>query len=141
MERKEFLKAGCKICLLGAAGYIIPSLSSCVALVSPVFDATVEDNKIKVPAKLFEQSLLQVIRPQGWYFDIAVQKKENNIYSALLLQCTHQDNQLTIASNGYSCSLHGSQFDKDGNILKGPAELSLKKFEVTESGNNIIIHL
>ncbi|MFT3936926.1 MAG: Rieske (2Fe-2S) protein [Chitinophagaceae bacterium] len=140
MERKEFIKTTCNICLLGAAGILLPQLIGCSPGAS-VYKTAIANNKLEVPANLFDKAALQLVRPQGWYYDIAVQKNENNTYSALLLKCTHQDNQLTMSGNGYQCSLHGSQFDKAGKVKKGPAEIPLKSYETTIIDNRIIINL
>jgi Rieske Fe-S protein len=69
-----------------------------------------------------------------------VQKKDDH-YEALLMQCTHQNNQLTPTGNGFTCSLHGSQFNKDGIVTKGPAENRLKKFSTSVNLDQLIIHL
>ena len=62
-------------------------------------------------------------------------------YSALLMQCTHMDNQLSAEQNGFSCSLHGSRFNSEGNVIKGPAEMPLKKYETSVNNENIIIKI
>jgi len=94
-----------------------------------------------VPLNLFEKNALQIVRPAGWYYDVAVQKNDDNSYTALLLQCTHQENQLTVTGTGYHCSLHGSDFDKQGNVRKGPAEQSLHHFETSVDNNVLNIHI
>ena len=65
----------------------------------------------------------------------------DNSFEALLLQCTHQANQLTPNGNGYTCSLHGSQFDKNGNVTKGPAERTLKHYPVSVGQDKLSIQL
>ena len=140
MQRRNFLTKSCKACLLGAAGYIVPQLTGCAPSM-PVYKTAVNNNNINVPLTLFDKSTVQLIRPQGWYYDIAVRRKEDNTYSALLLQCTHQENQLTPTGNGYYCSLHGSTFDKDGNVKKGPAEQHLQEYTTTVGNNSLIIHI
>jgi Rieske Fe-S protein len=59
----------------------------------------------------------------------------------MLLQCTHQHNQLIPAGKGYFCTLHGSTFDQQGNATKGPAELPLKKYQTQIEQGNLIISL
>lgn len=141
MERKDFLKSTCKLCLLGAAGYLLPSMTGCASTVLSVYNTTIDNNSLKIPLKIFEESSFQIIKPQGWYYDIALQKQNDNTFSAILLQCTHQENQLNIATNGYSCSQHGSLFDKTGKVIKGPADIPLKKYNVVIDKDKIIIYL
>jgi len=94
-----------------------------------------------VPLNLFEKSSLQIVRPAGWYYDVAVQKNADNLYTALLLQCTHQQNQLTPTGTGYHCSLHGSDFDKQGNVRKGPAEEPLHHFKTSVNNNFVSVYV
>lgn len=136
MERREFLSSSCKICLLGAAGFSLTQIVSC-ATTSSVYKTNITNGDLNVPLNLFEKSSLQIVRPAGWYYDVAVQKNDDNSYTALLLQCTHQQNQLTPTGTGYHCSLHGSDFDKQGNVRKGPAEEPLHHFE-TSVNNNLV---
>ena len=141
MERRNFIKSTCNICLLGTAGFLTAQLPGCSPASFPVFKTDVNDKKITVPLSLFDKSSLQIVRPRNMFYDIAVQKKEDNSYSALLLLCTHQQTQLTVTGNGYICSLHGSNFDKNGNVLKGPAETSLHHFNTSVFNNNLIIEI
>jgi Rieske Fe-S protein len=140
MERRDFLRTSCNICLLGAAGIVLPQLTGCAPGYS-VYKTEVVNKRLQVPLSIFGKGPLQLVRPKGWYYDIAVTKKEDNTYQALLLQCTHQDNQLTANGNGYTCSLHGSRFDKNGNVIKGPAELALKQYKTFISNNDLIIEV
>ncbi len=140
MERRKFIRSSCNFCLLAATGYLLSELSACApgykVLKTPVVNDTVE-----IPLASFSQSDLQFVRPQGWYYDIAVQKKEQQVYEAILMQCTHQNNQLVPTGNGYTCNLHGSRFDKDGKVIKGPAENPLKHYHTTIDQDKLIIHL
>ncbi|HEV8082264.1 MAG TPA: Rieske (2Fe-2S) protein [Chitinophagaceae bacterium] len=141
MERRNFIKSTCNICLLGTAGFLAAQLPACSPASFPVFKTDVNDKKITIPLRLFDQSPLQIVRPKNMFYDIAVRKKEDNSYSALLLLCTHQQTQLTVTGNGYSCPLHESNFDKNGNVIKGPAETALHHFITSVSNNNLIIQI
>ncbi|HVX27744.1 MAG TPA: Rieske (2Fe-2S) protein [Parafilimonas sp.] len=136
MERRNFISSSCRICLLGAAGFSLTQIVGC-ATTSSVYKTSIRNGDLNVPLNLFEKSSLQIVRPAGWYYDVAVQKNSDNSYTALLLQCTHQQNQLIPTGTGYHCSLHGSDFDKQGNVRKGPAEEALHHFE-TSVNNNLV---
>jgi Rieske Fe-S protein len=90
---------------------------------------------------LFAQTDLQIVRPHAFDYDIALQREKDGSYTAILLCCTHTDNQVSFTGNGFVCSLHGSRFDKEGNVLKGPAERSLKKYKTQIIGGNVVIVL
>ena len=140
MQRRNFISSSCKICLLGTAGFSLTQLIGC-ATAFPIYKTSITNGSLNVPLNLFDKSPLQIVRPAGWYYDVAVQKNTDNSYSALLLQCTHQENQLTPTGTGYHCSLHGSDFDKQGNVRKGPAEQPLHHFETSVENNSISIHI
>ena len=140
MNRKEFIKSSCNVCLLGTAAILLPALTGCSPTYQ-VFKTTVNNNQVAIPLSSFDKVNFQLVRPNGWLYDIAVQKKKDNTYSALLLRCTHKDNQLDPTGNGFHCSMHGSQFDAEGKVRKGPAERTLKQFTTSVVENNLIIHL
>jgi Rieske Fe-S protein len=127
--------------MLLTAGALLPMLSGCGPAAYKVINTEIHGDQVEIPLAGFAQSPLQLVRPKGWLYSIAVRKGQDNTYSALLLKCTHQDNQLTAATNGYSCSLHGSAFNTAGRVTKGPAERALKAYTVTTDATNLIIHL
>ncbi len=141
MERRNFIKSTCNICLLGTAGFLATQLAACSPASFTIYKANVINKQIVIPLSLFTRSSLQIVRPKNMFYDIAVQKMGDNSYSALLLLCTHQQTQLTVTGNGYNCPLHGSNFDKTGNVLKGPAEQPLQQFDTSVYNDNLIIQI
>jgi len=106
-----------------------------------IFKTSIENKKISVPASLFTQNPLLIIRPRELGFDIALRKESEGVYTALLLRCTHADNPLVSSGNGFQCNLHGSRFDKEGGVIKGPAEFALTTYRTEVVSDQIIIHL
>jgi Rieske Fe-S protein len=139
MDRRSFVKQSCTMCLAVGAGMAIGSLSSCATL--PVYKTTMANNRVSVPVSIFAQSDFQIIQPKDFYYNIGLRKESNGTYTALLLRCTHADNQLTPTGNGFKCNLHGSAFNKEGQVTQGPAEQSLKKYQTEIISDQIIIHL
>jgi Rieske Fe-S protein len=139
MDRRGFVKQSCTMCLAVGAGMAIGSLSSCATL--PVYKTTMANNRVSVPVSIFAQSDFQIIQPKDLYYNIGLRKESNGTYTALLLRCTHADNQLTPTGNGFKCNLHGSAFSKEGQVTQGPAEQSLKKYQTEIISDQIIIHL
>ena len=139
MERKDFLKLTGSFCILASTGFVAGTLSACNQL--PIYKTAINDNKITVPLLLFAQTSLQIVRSKQLDYDIALRKEQDGAYTAILLRCTHADNELVSTGKGFICNLHGSRFNADGNVTKGPASKSLKKYltEITE--NNILIHI
>ncbi len=143
MERRSFLKTACRACLMGAGALAVAdSLSSCSPAVARqlAYSPAVVNNQVEVPFTLFEKQPLVVISPAKYEYEISVEKAENT-YKALLLKCTHYDNQLTPTGNGYTCSLHGSKFSKDGVVTKGPAERNLRQLKTETLNDHLLIYL
>jgi cytochrome b6-f complex iron-sulfur subunit len=51
---------------------------------------------------------------------------------AISLTCTHLGCTIEERSFGFECPCHGSQYDLDGKVLKGPAGTKLKKLRLNE---------
>ena len=140
IERRKFLESTCKACLLAGAGIFISNLTAC----SPSAQVTklpITDNTVRFPVTGFAANSLQIIRPEGWYYDIALRKTDAGEYEALLLECTHQQNQLISVPNGFKCTQHGSQFNLDGQVVKGPAERPLKNYKTSIDQGQLVIQL
>lgn len=141
MERRKFLRSSCSLCLLAASGAFLSELAACSPAAYRVMKTEIVNDTVSVPVTSLSGAGLHFVRPQGWYFDIAVTKTNDDSYQALLMQCTHQENQLMPAGNGFTCSLHGSQFDKEGKVIKGPAEQPLKHYNTAVVQDKLIIQL
>jgi Rieske Fe-S protein len=140
IERRKFLESACKACLLAGAGLLISDLTAC----SPSFKVIklpITQNTVRLPLTSFAKEPLQIVRPEGWFYDIAVRKTSTEQYEALLLECTHQQNQLIASSKGFNCTLHGSQFGLNGQVIKGPAEDPLKRLSTRLEQGQLVIQL
>ncbi|TSJ37232.1 Rieske (2Fe-2S) protein [Mucilaginibacter corticis] len=136
MDRRDFVKNSCTMCLALGTGM----LASCGSAV-PLYKTTIANNRISVPVSTFAQTDFQLISPEKFAYNIGLRKENDGTYTALLLRCTHHDNQLITTGNGYRCTLHGSQFNKEGQVTNGPAERSLKKYPTQVVDNQIIIQI
>jgi nitrite reductase/ring-hydroxylating ferredoxin subunit len=58
-------------------------------------------------------------------------------FTALSLICTHLGCSVENNADGFTCPCHGSSFDKDGNVMHGPADKRLNslRVELMENGN------
>jgi Rieske Fe-S protein len=140
MERRKFLSGACKICILGVSG--IAALEACSpAAAKDILKPSVKNNKILIPLRLFEDKTRQIISPLKSEYEIAVEKRDNNTYRALLLKCTHYENPLVVTADGFVCTAHGSKFTKDGKVLKGPAADHLNELKTDIVQSNLVIHL
>jgi cytochrome b6-f complex iron-sulfur subunit len=59
-------------------------------------------------------------------------------YIAYSLTCTHLGCTVEEDGEGFACPCHGSQFDKDGAVLGGPAKKPLRQLRVDVTEDNTL---
>jgi Rieske Fe-S protein len=57
---------------------------------------------------------------------------------AMTLICPHAGCDAQISGSGAECPCHGSQFDAQGNVTRGPAQSGLTHYQVTVDGTGAI---
>ncbi|HNQ61673.1 MAG TPA: Rieske (2Fe-2S) protein [Bacteroidia bacterium] len=139
--RRKFVKESCTACLAILAGSSIASLlSSCSSL--SVFTTSIENNVLKVPKdNILPEETMKIIRSKSLGYDVLLILGLNKTHKAFLMRCTHQDNILVANKNGLSCNLHGTQYDLNGMVTRGPASKPLELLKVSEENNLILINL
>lgn len=137
MDRRDFLKSSCSLCVLAGAEVVLEEFSGCSPL--PVYRTDVRDGAVTIPRSLFATHPVQIVRAGQVEYDIAVRMDAAGTFSALVLRCTHADTPLDASGNGYACPLHGSRFDAGGAVTRGPAEVPLEKCAVLVSGDDVTI--
>lgn len=57
-------------------------------------------------------------------------------FSAISLVCTHLGCTVEVNPDGFTCPCHGSRFDQQGKVIRGPASRFLAPFrvEITQEG-------
>ncbi len=71
----------------------------------------------------------------------AILRHDGKVFSALSLKCTHLGCTVEKKGDAFECPCHGSRFDRNGELLRGPATRRLPelRLEETEDGN-LIVH-
>lgn len=82
-----------------------------------------------------------IIRNDALEFPIYLYRFSDTQYSAVLMKCTHQGNELSASGDHLTCSAHGSEFTNRGAVAQGPAEKNLRTFDVRVAGEKILINL
>lgn len=67
---------------------------------------------------------------------VALMRDDSGIY-AMSLVCTHLGCTVVVTEDGLSCPCHGSRFDRQGNVLNGPADRPLKRLKVERTNEQI----
>ena len=140
-SRRNFIKQSCSMCAsIAGMGILASQFSGCAPL--PMCKGDICKGVISVPLSSFtDKNKIVIVRNKQLEFDILLVKQTEDIYYALLMKCTHQENPLTANPSGLFCSTHGSTFDLHGNVTKEPALNPLKKFKTKVNNSSIEIVL
>lgn len=144
MDRRDFLKNGCKACLLMSAGLFVGStfLESCASMGSMALVKTKPvAGKIFLSLSEFALQKTKLVRVSGYEYDIAVREMSTGNYLAMLMKCTHAGQPLTKTGEGFYCTLHGSRFSPTGIVENGPASHPLAHLPVAIEGQQLVITL
>lgn len=60
-------------------------------------------------------------------------------YYALSLVCTHLGCTVSVGASGLFCPCHGSVFDNQGSVVKGPATRPLARLTVAVRGDRLVV--
>jgi Rieske Fe-S protein len=69
---------------------------------------------------------------------VVVIRREDEIF-ALSLVCTHLGCTVNVTAEKLICPCHGSIFDRDGKVLKGPSDQPLARLEVEQQGDKLVV--
>ena len=145
MNRKDFIKTCGFACFSSlTVGSIFQSCTS-----MKMVNGKIEGANIVIDASEFNRSTEQeisyvkyiIVQNAQLQFPICVYRINENEYSALLMRCSHQGNELTAYGDKLHCSAHGSEFDKYGKVTSGPASSQLRKFSAIKENEKIKISI
>ena len=80
------------------------------------------------------------VRANGSPEDIALMQLADGSLRALGMTCSHLGCQVRPGGDFLVCPCHGSTFDLEGEVVRGPAEKALNRYEVSENDNEINIY-
>lgn len=130
MDRKQFLKAAVAAV---AAAPLLGILNAC-ASPAPIVYARMTDDEAIVPA-----SILAELSAPGSYIKVYIAghanpillfQREEGELTALLSTCSHSGCEVKKLRTKFECPCHGSEYDLQGNVLRGPAPEPLQAFRV-----------
>jgi Rieske Fe-S protein len=144
LNRREFAEK-CLSC--AAAVTWLPLLGGCQSV--HYSTGTMDTNGISVLASEFRylrkgQAVIRpyiILKNEAMEFPIYLYRVSDSEYTAVLMKCTHQGNELSASGDHLSCSAHGSEFNNKGVVVQGPADKNLRTFAVTTDSDKIIIDL
>jgi Rieske Fe-S protein len=144
-NRRQFLDAACKVCGMFAIGSVATVLAACAG--TKTYKGTVVNKQIMVPLSAWPTkdgtpTNLMLTSVSELPHNIALFRQKDGTYYGLYMQCTHYDYSLDLnKEEGFRCHEHGSMFDQEGKVIKGPAAQSMRRFVVTQKDQNLVVQL
>lgn len=69
---------------------------------------------------------------------VAIVRREKDVY-ALSLVCTHLGCTVNVTAENLVCPCHGSVFDREGKVLKGPSDKPLQRLTTEQRGDKLVV--
>jgi Rieske Fe-S protein len=134
MDRRTFME-------LVASMLVTAALPGCASVA--VTRVTPSGGAVRLPIRNFPQ-LTQLggylkIQPEGAATPIYVLALKDGEYAALSPICTHLGCTVNIEGAHLVCPCHGSTYDRAGQVLRGPAERSLRQFPTTATSEGELV--
>jgi Rieske Fe-S protein len=79
--------------------------------------------------------------PDGWSDPLYLLVLDGGGYAALSSICTHRGCTVDLGGPGLACPCHGSQYDREGQVTRGPASRALRRYPVRAAGDELIIEV
>lgn len=134
LGRREFV-CTCA-CLL--AGGLVSACASLVARPVPVTDGRIRVALAEHPELTRADGSLKIM-PEGATNPLYVLRLDDGEFAVISPICTHQGCTVDIQGPRLVCPCHGSTYDREGRVLRGPAERALTRAAVRLSEGVLVI--
>ena len=134
LGRREFVTT-CA-CLL--AGGLVAACASLAARPVPVSDGRVRLVLAEHPELTRPDGAMKIL-PHGATNPLYVLRLESGQFAVLSPICTHQGCTVDIQGPRLVCPCHGSTYDRQGRVLRGPAERALSQYVVSLADGILVI--
>ena len=135
-DRREFVRSG-------TAALAIVLLPACASLVTrrvPLENGRIRLSLRQHPELAEPRGSLRLI-PEGWEDPVYLLALDGGGFAALSSICTHRGCTVDIAGQGLACPCHGSQYDREGRVTRGPANRALTRYPVRTTGDELVIEV
>ena len=136
MDRREFVVT----CALAGAGIV---MSGCVAMVThpvPMNGGRVRVSLADYPDLGKPNGAIKIL-PAGAADPVYVLAADPDGFRAVSPICTHRGCTVDVSGARLVCPCHGSTYDREGKVLRGPAERSLTRYPITRDGEVLVIEI
>ena len=137
-ERRELLARCMGACALAV---VAPVLGACASLatmsIRPV-DGRLQLSLAQHPQLSQPGGSLRVL-PEGHRDPIYVLAQPDGSFTALSPICTHKGCTVDVQGERLVCPCHGSTYDRNGRVLRGPAERALARYDARVTPERVLI--
>lgn len=143
MDRRKFIESSCFACLAIAIGGVAISSCSNMKIVNAFADNgyLIVDKSEFIDAQSNEEYKSIIVSSNSLKKPLILFKTGADSYEATSLECTHKQVKLDLVGDKLECPAHGSVFEKNGKVIKGPAKKDLKQYSVDKTATTIKIQL
>ena len=134
LARREFLG----LCACVAAGSMLGACASVLVRQVPVANGRVELPLVQYPELSQAGAALQIL-PDGQKQPLIVIIDANGKHSVISSECTHKGCTVEVQGERIVCPCHGSTYDRKGDVLKGPAQRSLQRYQSRLTSDGVLI--
>lgn len=134
LDRREFVTT-CA-CLL--AGGLVSACASLATRPVPISEGRIRLALAEHPELTRPEGALKIM-PKGATDPLYILRLDDGQFAVISPICTHQGCTVDIQGPRLVCPCHGSTYDRQGRVLRGPAQRSLARFTTTVSDGVLVI--
>ncbi len=135
-DRRDFVRAGTSALALA----LLPGCASLVTRRVPIENGIVRLSLRQYPELGEPRGSLRLL-PDGWEDPVYLLTLDGGGFAALSSICTHRGCTVDLGGPGLACPCHGSQYDREGKVVRGPANRALTRYPVRASGDELVIEV
>lgn len=134
LQRRDFIG----VCAALATAPLAAACASVLVRQVPVSDGRVTLSLAQHPELREAGATLQIL-PDGESQPLIVVVGGAGEYAALSSECTHRGCTVEVEGDRLVCPCHGSTYDHKGDVLRGPAERSLRRYPTRLTSDGVLI--
>ena len=138
MERRDFLRTACQAC---AGLALVPLAAATLESCASTAGLAVADGVLRLPKSLLGKEGSAMIKAKGAPHPMMVVQRPDGTYTAMALNCPHKNGPVKNKGGVLTCDWHGSTFDREGQVTKGPAKTGLKHYTVEPLGEELVVKI
>ena len=121
-----------------AAGASAASLSACAG--TPYLaPRMLPDGSLLVATAEVDERGEAFLQVRGMQRPVYLHRSDAGPWTAVLASCTHRGCQPEPVGDRLACPCHGSEFSFEGDVLAGPADRPLTRYEVIEEDDRLLV--